>query len=195
MNSIEPILNQSIAELQAILPRLAELRPALQQLGDMMVQCWQNRGKVLIAGNGGSAADAMHFAEELVVRFAANRRALAAIALTDPTVLTCAGNDFGYETVFSRQVEALGNAGDLLIVMSTSGNSPNLIKALQVARQQGLRTAALLGKDGGKTRGLADVELIVPSNVTGRIQECHQLMFHSLCQWIDEVFAPDSAHS
>jgi len=192
MNSIEPILSQSIAELQEVLPRLLELRPALQQLAERMVQCWQKRGKVLIAGNGGSAADAMHFAEELVVRFRDNRKALAAIALCDPTVLTCAGNDFGYETVFARQVEALGNAGDILIVMSTSGNSPNLINALQVARGKGLTTAAFLGKDGGKTRGMAEVELIVPSQVTGRIQECHKLLFHSLCQWIDEEVAREA---
>ncbi|MCC7351652.1 MAG: SIS domain-containing protein [Phycisphaerales bacterium] len=193
MSSIKTQLEQSITELADVLPRLLELRPALDRLAGAMMDCWQKRGKVLMAGNGGSAADAMHFAEELVVRFGANRKALAAIALCDPTVLTCAGNDFGYQTVFQRQVEALGNAGDILIIMSSSGNSENLVLALQAAKKQGLTTVAFLGKTGGKSRGLADIELIVPSNVTARIQECHQLMFHSLCQWIDEVFAPDSA--
>lgn len=189
MKPIEPVLKQSIAELQEVLPRLLDLLPALQKMAEMMVGCWERRGKVLIAGNGGSSADAMHFSEELVVRYCTNRRALASIALCDPTVLTCAGNDFGYDAVFARQVEALGNAGDVLIVMSSSGNSQNLINALQTARQQGLKTVAWLGKDGGKTRGLADLELIVPSNVTGRIQECHKVLFHSLCQWIDERIA------
>src|SRR5438093_12689928 len=98
-----------------------------------MLKCWHRRGKVLIAGNGGSAADAMHFAEELVVRFSKNRRALAAIALTDPTIITCGGNDFGYATIFARQLGALGNAGDVLIVLTTSGNSPNIIRASQAA--------------------------------------------------------------
>jgi D-sedoheptulose 7-phosphate isomerase len=187
MNSTQTLLEQSITELADVLPRLLELRPALDRLAGAMMDCWKKRGKVLMAGNGGSAADAMHFAEELVVRFAANRKALAAIALCDPTILTCAGNDFGYESVFQRQVEALGNAGDLLITLSTSGNSPNLINAMQTARQQGLTIASFLGKDGGQSRGLADIELIVPSNVTARIQECHKVLFHTLCQWIDGV--------
>lgn len=189
MKSIEPVLKQSIAELQEALTRLPDLVPALQQLAEMMVECWEKRGKVLIAGNGGSSADAMHFSEELVVRYGTNRRALASIALCDPTVLTCAGNDFGYDSVFARQVDALGNAGDVLIVMSSSGNSQNLVNALQTARRQGLKTVSLLGRDGGKSRGLADLELIVPSKVTGRIQECHKVLFHSLCQWIDDVIA------
>lgn len=193
MNSIGTILEQSIAELQSALAGLSSLRPALDRLAGAMMDCWQQRGKVLIAGNGGSAADAMHFAEELVVRFGKNRRALAAIALTDPTVLTCAGNDFGYQTVFQRQVEALGNPGDILIAMTTSGNSENLLLALQTARRQGLTTAAFLGKDGGKCRGLADIELIAPSSVTARIQECHKLLFHSICQWIDDEVAGWSA--
>ena len=188
------MLEQSIAELRDLLPRLLELTPALQRLAETMVQCWQNRGKILIAGNGGSAADAMHFAEELVVRFRDNRRALAAIALCDPTVLTCAGNDFGFETVFARQVEALGNAGDVLIVMSTSGNSINLINALKTARRQGLTIAAFVGKDGGQMRGLADIELVIPCSVTARIQECHKVLFHTLCQWIDRTVSAQPAH-
>lgn len=168
-----------------LLPKVAGLSPQLERLGQAMMQCWQNRGKVLIAGNGGSAADAIHFAEELVVRFAKDRRGLAAMALCDGAVLTCAANDLGFEHAFSRQVEAYGNEGDVFIAMSTSGNSVNLIHAIRAARERGLTTAAFLGKDGGQTRGLCDVELLVPSNVTARVQEAHKVLYHALCEWVE----------
>ena len=128
---IQPMFSRALSELGDLLPKLQSLAPQMQQLADAMLVCWQGGHKVLIAGNGGSAADAMHFAEELVARYAKNRRALAAIALCDPTVLTCAGNDFGFDRIFARQVEALGNPGDLLIVLTTSGNSTNLLLARQ----------------------------------------------------------------
>ena len=150
------------------------------------MKCWSAKGKALVAGNGGSASDAMHLAEELVARFQKNRRALAALALCDPTVITCAANDFGYDTIFSRQVEAFGNAGDVLIVFTTSGNSPNILRALEAARKQGLITAGFLGKDGGKARGLCDIELIVPAQTSHRIQEGHKLLYHTLCEWVDQ---------
>lgn len=180
------LLNGSIDELAALLPAVGALSPQLEQLGEALMRCWDQRGKVLLAGNGGSAADAMHLGEELTVRFEKNRRALAAVALMDPTAMTCCGNDFGYERVFSRQIEALGNAGDVFIAFSTSGNSPSILQALDVARQQNLTTATFLGKDGGKARGMADIELLVPSQSTARIQEAHQVLFHVLCQWIDK---------
>lgn len=182
---MKSLLNNAIADLQKLLPRLAELEPQLTSLGEAMFQCWERKGKVLIAGNGGSAADAMHLAEELVARFMKNRRALAAIALCDPTVITCAANDFSYENVFSRQIEALGNEGDIFIAMTTSGNSPNIIKALQQARQQGMLTAGFLGKDGGKARDLCDISLIVPTQLPHRIQEGHKVLYHTLCEWVD----------
>jgi D-sedoheptulose 7-phosphate isomerase len=150
-----------------------------------MLDCWSKRGKVLIAGNGGSAADAMHLAEELTVRFAKNRRALAAMALCDPTVLTCAANDLGYDYVFARQIEAFGNPEDVFIALTTSGNSVNIIKAMELSKSRGLVTAAFLGKDGGKLRGKCDIELLVPSSTTARIQEAHHLLFHALCEWIE----------
>lgn len=180
------LLNSSIDELAILLPMLRDMAPQLEQLGETMMRCWDQRGKVLLAGNGGSAADAMHLAEELTVRFEKNRRALAAIALMDPTALTCCGNDFGFERVFSRQIEALGNAGDVFIGFSTSGNSPSILRALETAKQQKLTTAMFLGKNGGHARGLADIELLVPSQSTARIQEAHQVLFHALCQWIDQ---------
>ena len=183
---MKSILHSAARQWEQLLPKLCDLEEPLTRLGQTLMDCWARRGKVLIAGNGGSAADAMHLAEELVVRFKKNRRALAAIALCDPTVLTCAGNDFSYDQVFARQIEALGNPGDVFIAFSTSGNSKNIILAIQQAKAQQLRTAALLGHDGGQCRGLADIEMIVPSDDSARVQEAHQMLFHSLCQWIDE---------
>src|SRR5687768_9922244 len=182
---MKAILDRTVRELAELLPKVAGLAPALERLGEAMMKCWAKRGKVLIAGNGGSAADAIHFAEELVVRFQKDRRGLAAMALCDSSVITCAANDLGYERVFSRQVEAYGNEGDVFIAMTTSGNSENLVHAIRSAKQQRLVTAAFLGKDGGKTRGLCDVELLVPSNVTARVQEAHKVLYHSLCEWVE----------
>lgn len=182
---LKSILGRAVAEMGELLPRLSALEPETQKLADVMLACWERRGKVLIAGNGGSAADAMHFAEELAVRYHKNRRALAAIALCDSTVLTCAGNDFGYDRVFARQIEALGNPGDIFIAMTTSGNSPNILLAIEEARQRQMTTVGFLGKGGGKMKGACDIELIVPSDTTARIQEAHKLLFHVICEWID----------
>jgi D-sedoheptulose 7-phosphate isomerase len=183
--SIQPMFVRALGDLAELLRKLEPLAPQMQQLADAMLSCWDRGGKVLIAGNGGSAADSMHFAEELVARYAKNRRALAAIALCDPTVVTCAANDFGFDRIFSRQVEALGNKGDLLIVMTTSGNSANLLLAIEAAKSKGMRTAAMLGRDGGKAKGLCDIELVVPAQPSGRIQEAHKLMYHTICEWVD----------
>ena len=178
-------LARHLADVAALLPKLATFGPEVDRLGRALLACWAARGKVLTAGNGGSAADAIHLAEELVVRFAKPRRGLAAIALTDPGNLTCAGNDLGWDHVFSRQVEALGNAGDVLVVFTTSGNSTNIVRAVAAAKQQGMRTVAFLGKSGGALKGTCDFEFHVPSDVTHRVQEAHLLLYHCLCEWID----------
>jgi D-sedoheptulose 7-phosphate isomerase len=185
-SGMESILSHAVRDLADLLPKIAAMCPVAQRLGQAMMDAWAKRGKVLIAGNGGSAADAMHFAEELVVRFQKDRRGLAAMALCDPTVLTCAANDLGYDQVFSRQVEAYGNPGDLFVAMTTSGNSVNLLKAIDAAKAQGLVTAAMLGKDGGAARGRCDIELIVPSPVTARVQEAHKILYHCICEWVEE---------
>ena len=169
--------------------RLRALGPQMQQLCDLLATCWANGGKLLVCGNGGSCADAMHLAEELVVRFQKNRRAFAAVALADPTVLTCCANDFGYEMVFARQVEALGRPGDVLLVLTTSGNSPNILKAIDAARASGLRTVGFLGGDGGKARGECEIELIIPARAAHRVQEGHKILYHTLCEWVDGRFA------
>jgi D-sedoheptulose 7-phosphate isomerase len=182
---MKSILQRAVDETRELLPKVAALEPQMTRLGEAMMGAWAKRGKVLVAGNGGSASDAMHLAEELVARFEKNRRALAAMALCDPTVITCAGNDFGFDTIFSRQVEAFGNAGDVLVVFSTSGNSPNILRAIEAAKRQSLVTAAFLGRDGGKAQGTCDIELIVPAQKSHRIQEGHKILYHALCEWVD----------
>jgi D-sedoheptulose 7-phosphate isomerase len=181
----ESPLSRAVADAAALLPKLSAFGPELDRLGRALLACWAGRGKVLTAGNGGSAADAIHLAEELVVRFAKPRRGLAAVALTDPGNLTCAGNDLGWEQVFSRQVEALGNPGDVLVVFTTSGNSPNIARAVAAAKDQRMATVAFLGKTGGTLKGACDFEFHVPSDVTHRVQEAHLFLYHCLCEWID----------
>jgi D-sedoheptulose 7-phosphate isomerase len=143
-------------------------------------------GKLLVFGNGGSAGNAQHIAAELVVRYEKNRAAIAAIALSaDSLIMTAAANDFGFETVFSRQVAALGRPGDVAVGLSTSGRSPNVLTALREARSLGLHTSGLIGADGGPMRALCDVAIIVPSRITGRIQEMHLLVTHMLCKALE----------
>ncbi|MCL1894341.1 MAG: D-sedoheptulose 7-phosphate isomerase [Holophagaceae bacterium] len=148
-----------------------------------------NGGKILVCGNGGSAADAQHFAAELSGRFVAERRALAGIALTtDTSALTAIGNDYGFDNIFSRQTEALGRKGDILVGISTSGNSKNVINASKSARELGMKTIGLLGKDGGQLIDLLDDCLVVQSDVVARIQEIHIMIIHFWCEILDEQF-------
>jgi D-sedoheptulose 7-phosphate isomerase len=149
----------------------------------------KNGKKVLIAGNGGSAADAQHIAAELSGRFVKKRKALPGIALTtDTSALTAIANDYGYDYVFARQLEALAQPGDLFIGISTSGNSPVILSAFETAREIGCKTLGLSGRDGGKMTGLCDLNIIVPSELTARIQEMHILIGHILCQAVDDLF-------
>ncbi len=146
----------------------------------------QRGGKLLLCGNGGSAADAQHLATECMVRLQADRCPLPAIALTtDTSLLTAAGNDWGFETVFARQVEGLGQTGDVLLVISTSGNSPNVIRAVEEAHRRGVYTLGLLGKDGGKLRQMVEIALVVPSSSTQRVQEVHITIGHILCEALE----------
>lgn len=162
---------------------IEELGRPLIELSAVIAGVIGSGGKILIAGNGGSAADAQHFAGEMIVRLTSenNRQSLPAISLTaDTAVLTAAANDYGFENIFSRQVEGLGQKGDLLFLISTSGNSPNLIKAVHTARERGLITAGLLGNDGGKLGSLIDRSLVIPHPSTQRIQEEHIFLIHLL---------------
>ena len=184
-HAVDAMLARAADESARLAARLPDLGEAVRRVCGLLEQCWEGGGKVLVCGNGGSCADAMHLAEELVARFQKNRRALAAIALADPTVLTCCGNDFGYDAIFERQVEALGNRGDVLIVLSTSGNSPNILRALDLARSRGLATVGLLGKGGGEAAGRCDVPLVIPADTAHRVQEGHKVLYHVLCEWAD----------
>ena len=158
----------------------------IAQAADLMSQAIQNGGKIISCGNGGSMCDAMHFAEELSGRFRDNRRALAAISISDPSHLSCVSNDYGYDFVFSRFIEGLGQANDVLLGISTSGNSKNVILAVEAAKAKGMKTIVLTGKDGGKLAGLADIEIRAPhSNYADRAQEIHIKVIHSLILGIE----------
>jgi len=159
----------------------------VERCASAIADALQEGGKVLTAGNGGSAADALHLAEELTGRYKNDRRALPAIALAaDATALTCIGNDFGFDRIFSRQVEALGAPGDILVLFTSSGNSQNLILALEEAKARGVRTVALLGRGGGKLKGRADVEWIVPSASGARVQELHGWALHVILEVVED---------
>jgi D-sedoheptulose 7-phosphate isomerase len=168
-----------------------DLMPAIGSAVTLLVGAFRSGNKLLVMGNGGSAADAQHFAAEIVGRFKLERRALPALALsTDSSILTAIGNDYGFERVFSRQVEAHAAAGDVVVGISTSGNSPNVQLALQLAAEKGCRTVALLGKDGGTIKGGAELSIIVPSDDTPRVQEGHITIIHILCDLLEkELFA------
>jgi len=185
MKSFSAVVEAHKNTIAALNSQINQINASSQALCEILT----NGNKILLCGNGGSAADAQHFAAELVVRFRLERRALPAIALTtDSSILTAHTNDYCFDTVFSRQVEALGNEGDCLIAISTSGNSPNVINAVKAARASGLRTIALTGGDGGALLDLADIAVVVPSKVTARIQEAHCLIVHWLCECIDQAF-------
>ncbi len=191
MNSSPPSFTDSLQELATVLAASAVLAPAVGRVSDAILHSLRQGGKLLTCGNGGSAADALHLAEELVGRYQRERRALPAICLcADPTALTCIGNDYGYERVFARGLEAFGKKGDVLVAFTTSGNSPNVLEALAAARRLGVLTVLLTGKDGGKARALCDHALIVPSQTTARIQEVHTLILH---QWLEAIDAQDWA--
>lgn len=167
-----------------------ELQEDILKACKMAVECIKNGGKVLLCGNGGSAADAQHIATEFTGRYKSERKALAAIALTtDTSALTAIGNDYGFDEVFARQVEALGDDKDLLIAISTSGNSSNIVKALQKAKEIRCATLGFSGKGGGSMNGLCDLNIVIPSSNTPRIQEMHILIGHIICQAIDDNFS------
>ncbi len=168
---------------------MSELESIIEEAGKLCVETLKNGGKILIFGNGGSAGDAQHIAAELTGRYKKERRGLPGIALTtDSSALTAIGNDYGYDRVFDRQVEALANKGDLVWGISTSGNSGNVISALKLGKELGCKTIGFSGKGGGAMKDLCDVDVIIPSNDTPRIQEMQIFVGHTICQIIDDAF-------
>jgi D-sedoheptulose 7-phosphate isomerase len=183
---LDKAINGSIETLQS----LKKLESEVARAANLIADCLTKGNKLLVCGNGGSASDCAHFATELVCRFAKDRPAYPAICLTgDGGLLTAAGNDYGFEEIFARQVAAFGVPGDLLICLTTSGKSKNVLRALEEARSRKLKTIAFLGRDGGSTIGIADVDLLVRGDSTARIQEAHELLLHVLCQIAEERLA------
>ena len=159
----------------------------IEKAGQLMAASIKGGGKIISCGNGGSTCDAMHFAEELSGRFREDRKALPAISISDPSHISCVGNDYGYDKVFSRYIEALGNKGDILLAISSSGNSVNVIKAIEAAKAKGMKVVGLTGKDGGKMTGVCDIEIRAPhSQYADRAQEIHIKVIHSLIQYIEQ---------
>ena len=188
-DSMSDPIYQSINQHLSVINSLIDYSVEIKAISDLVTQSLKNGRKILFMGNGGSAADAQHIAAELVGRFSKERRGLPAIALTtDTSILTSIGNDYAFDYIFARQIEVLANADDLVIGISTSGNSANVLEALKVAKSIGCHTAALLGKDGGKIKDVVDLPLIVPSDNTARIQEAHILIGHIMCEIVDQCF-------
>lgn len=188
---MNPIVNQRFIEHLDVFGKFIEdeFQDMITEIGERCKQAIADGNKVLFCGNGGSAADSQHLAAELVGRFVKERRSLAAIALTtDTSILTAVANDYGYDEVFARQVEGLGRSGDVLIGISTSGNSKNIVKAVEMARSIGMHTIAFTGQGGGKLKEICDLTLAVPSNNTARIQEMHILAGHIVCELVEEEY-------
>jgi phosphoheptose isomerase len=193
MRNSSKILNRAIVAANQTLQSLFDLDTQVAKAADLIEESLRTGNKLLVCGNGGSAADASHFATEFVVRFMKDRPAYPAIGLSgDGGLLTAAGNDYGFDEVFARQVAAFGLQGDLLICLTTSGKSRNVERALQQAKANKVKTIAFLGRDGGSTIGMADVDLLVRSDSTARIQEAHQLLLHVLCETIESRLAESS---
>ena len=182
-------LDASLASTIRTLESLKEIHAEIDRAGTLIVETLRAGKKLLLCGNGGSAAEAQHFSTELVGRYFKNRRSLPAIALnTDGSLVTCIGNDYGFEFAFSRQIEGLAQPGDLVIGITSSGNSPDILAALRAANKLSLKSIALLGRSGGKARGLATVDLIVPGDSGRTAQEAHLFLIHHFCDQIDAIF-------
>ena len=184
-NEIKSIIEESIETNKLT----QSLSPQIEKAANLIIDALKKNKKILIAGNGGSASQASHFAAEFIGRYKIERKGLPCIALTtDTSILTAWSNDYNFETVFERQIEALANAGDVFIALSTSGNSKNLIKAIETARKLNVHVIGLLGKDGGKMKNTPSVEIIVPSDNTPRIQEAHLMILHIICELVEKNF-------
>ena len=169
-----------------------EERRKTEKVAKELADVFTKGNKVLICGNGGSNCDALHFAEEFTGRFRGDRKALPAIAISDSSHITCVGNDYGFDYIFSRGVEAYGKEGDMFFGISTSGNSPNVIKAVEAAKKLGMKTCVLLGKDGGKLKGMCDYEFIIPEKTSDRIQEIHMMILHIIIEGVERIMFPEN---
>lgn len=183
------MIQDQLSELQDVANKCSAIIPSIDAFLPSLIETLKNEGRVMSCGNGGSAADALHFAEEFTGRYRANRKPLSGICLNaDTGALTCIANDWDYDEIFSRQVRAHGRKGDFLVCFTTSGNSRNCLNAIEAAKKIGVKTLALMGKDGGKCKGKADFEVIVPSQNTARIQEIHGWILHVILEAVEAEF-------
>ncbi len=188
-------IKNSLQEAQETLNKSLSNQTFLETLSnavECLITTFENDGRVMSCGNGGSLCDSMHFAEELTGRYRKNRRPLGATSIMDPSHMSCVANDFGYEHIFSRFVEGWGKKGDTLLAISTSGNSQNVIKAVESAKAKGMNTIGLLGKDGGALKNMVDTPIIVPSDITDRIQEIHIKCIHIMIEGVERKLFPEN---
>lgn len=195
MAELKKLWADSLHEAEVLLSSLisdSTFLGSCEEFSRLLIECYQRKSTVFSCGNGGSHCDAMHFAEELTGRYRKDRRPLGALALGDPSHVTCVSNDYGFEHIFSRQLEGLARSGDVLIGLSTSGNSKNVIRAFESAKKLGLTTVALLGRDGGALKALADLALIVPAQTSDRIQEVHIKLIHIVIESVERELFPEN---
>lgn len=186
---------KSLADAQDTLQKFLadpELLKKCEEFSKILIQSFKSGGNLFTCGNGGSHCDAMHFAEEFTGRYRKDRKPLGALALGDASHTTCVSNDYGFEYIFSRQVQGLGRKGDVLVGLSTSGNSKNVILAVQEAKKLGIKTVALLGKDGGELKGLADLSIVIPAQTSDRIQEMHIKIIHTVIETVERELFPEN---
>lgn len=188
-------IEEALAESARVKTALREQAPLIARMAELIVEAYRAGGRVYACGNGGSACDAMHLVEELVARYKRDRPGLPAHHLLDAATITCWSNDYDFATIFSRQVEAMARSGDVLVALSTSGNSENVIRAVEAARERGVVTLGLTGRDGGRMKDLCSETLIVPATATERIQESHITVIHLLCELVETSLFPETNHA
>ena len=192
---MDQILKQSFLDEYEVLGAFIKDEKNFETMGKIATElaaAYKNGKKSLIAGNGGSNCDAMHFAEEFTGRFRKERPALPSISISDSSHITCVGNDYGFDAIFSKGVEAFGQEGDFFLGLSTSGNSKNIIEAVKVAKERGLKTVALLGKDGGQLKGMCDYEFIINAKTSDRVQEVHMMILHVIIEGVERILFPEN---
>lgn len=192
---VNEVWNNCFSEAQSTIEKFANDPKQLEkcaQFSKMLIDTYKNGGVLFTCGNGGSHCDAMHFAEEMTGRYRKDRRPLGALALGDASHVTCVSNDYGFKHIFSRQVDGLGRKGDLLVGLSTSGNSENVIMAVEAAKAKGMKTICLLGKDGGKLKDMADLSIVIPAQTSDRIQEMHIKLIHTVIETVEREIFPEN---
>jgi len=185
----EQLITDSFSQSASLLSESAKYSKTILEISNMIVECLKNNNKVVLFGNGGSATDSDHFATELLGRYLLERQSLAAISITNSATITAIGNDYGFENIFSRQCESLVNENDVVIAISTSGNSLNVLKGIKLSKKKNAKTIAITGNDGGKLGKLSGISLIVTSNSTPRIQEVHRIVIHIICDIVEREFS------